>query len=267
MQKAHEELRVLFLGDSATFASHVEEEACFVARVQELANQRHSDRRVTTINASVAAYSPWQEYDLFAKEGLQCHPDFVVLVFCLNDVLEKYRLQQFGGYSRGFEPPAPSPFEWSGLFRAARTWRAALVRPGDEELWYLRGAYSARRLLNDPDALEVQQAWKTTFDSVEKIISLSREESLPLAIVCTPHRDQLSPIPPKPRSPQRMLADFARTHNVPFLDLLPIFRAEIAEHEIDPSVLLHDPLHLSPTGHELAAEAIFAFLTQLGWLE
>jgi lysophospholipase L1-like esterase len=60
-----------------------------------------------------------------------------------------------------------------------------------------------------------------------------------------------------------MLADFAQSRDIPFLDLLPIFRDEIAKRVIDPSVLLHDPLHLSSTGHALAAEAIFAFLTQL----
>jgi lysophospholipase L1-like esterase len=267
LDKAPDEKRIVFLGDSVTFASHVEEEVCFVTRVQDLANADAAPGRITTLNASVPAYSPWQEYDLLANEGLRYSPDGVVLVFCLNDVLEKFRLQQYGGYSRGYEPPVRSRFEWSGLYRAARTWHAALVRPTDEQLWYLRGAYSNRRLLVDPDAPDVRKAWDTTLENVGRILSLAKKHSLPLAIICTPHRDQLGPDPPTPPPPQNTLAAFAAEQNVPFLDLLPVFREELAARGADPTVLLDDRVHLAPAGHELTAAATFEFLKRLGWFE
>ena len=265
--KADDERRILFLGDSVTFGSQIAEKACFVTRVQELAAQRNKGQRITTINAAVAAYSPWQELDLFVNEGLACEPDYVVHVFCLNDVLEKYQLEQFGGYSRGYEPPPWSKLEWSGLFRAARAWRASLRRPTDEELWHLRSTYSDRRLLNRPEGPEVERGWQTTFDNMSKIVSVARRTSLPILMVCVPGRTQVSRDRSSRSPPQAKLSAFADEHGVPFLDLLPLFREHVVEQGLDPLTLFFDPLHLSATGHEVAAVAIHEFLAKQGWLD
>lgn len=263
--KAPNERRILFLGDSVTFGSRVPEQSIFVSRIQDMASVCGAPPVVRTINASVAAYSPWQEYDLLINEGLRCDPDFIVQVFCLNDVLEKFQLEQFGGYSRGFEPPRPQPLEWSGLYRAARAWRASLIRPSNDELWRLRGEYSTRRLLSDPDAPAVHKAWQITLGNMSKIIAAARDHSVPIVIVCIPHLDQLSARPPEGPPPQSVLADFAAQHNVPFLDLLASFREHVAEHNLKPSALYLDPLHFSPAGHDLAAQLIFEFLSNQGW--
>lgn len=267
LQKAADERRILFLGDSVTFAGRVAEETCFVTRVERLAAQRHEGARISTINASVTAYSPWQELDLLRKEALGCDPDYAVHVFCLNDVLEKYQLVQFGGYSYGFEPPPQSVFEWSGVFRAARAWRASLQRIPNEELWRLRAAYSTERLWMEPGEPDVQQAWRKTLENMDAIVAVARREALPLVLVCMPVREQFSFQEPKLIIPQAKLAAFASERDIPFLDLLPALRDHVAAHGVEPSDLFFDSVHLTPPGHEAAAVAIYEFLAQQGWLD
>jgi lysophospholipase L1-like esterase len=266
---APREQRILFLGDSVTFGVSVSEENIFVTRVQATARQRYPNRPLITINAAVLAYSPWQEYDLFVAEGLQASPDRLVHVFCLNDVLEKFRLERFGGYSKGFEPSTPSRLEWSGIYRAARLWRASMLTPTKAELWKLRAAYSVRTLLDGTDTELLERGWRITLENMTKIVKAARSEGLPMVMVCAPLRDQLWETDPQRPTPQEILADFAAQHDVPFLDLLPVFLEIIRRQEPDGQVhkLFIDQLHFSPEGHRLAGDAIYTFLDEQGWFD
>ncbi len=260
--KGADEYRILFLGDSLTFGPRVKEEAIFVTRLEAMFAKQAKKKRVMAINASVAAYSPWHEYDLLINDGLPLKPDLVIQIFCLNDVLGKFQLEQFGGYSRGYEPAPLTKLEWSGLYRAARVWWAKGVRPADSWLWHVRAAYSASRLLDDPHAEDVRQGWRITLDNMGKIVAASRQASVPIVIVCAPHMAQLTPDRLETSLPQTELAAFAHNHGVAFLDLLPIFRKYVQENNIDPTAMYYDPLHFSPLGHEVAAAAICDFLIQ-----
>ncbi|MCH8290358.1 hypothetical protein IH992_04550 [Candidatus Poribacteria bacterium] len=61
----------------------------------------------------------------------------------------------------------------------------------------------------------------------------------------------------KANKPQQRLADFAKKHDLPFLDLLPIF----ASHPEMELYYSHDD-HWTIAGHQLAAESIKDFLIQ-----
>lgn len=263
-RKTETERRILFLGDSVTFGASVAEESCFVARVQQLARQSTGTTKITTINASVPAYSPHHEVDFLADEGMRVEPDVVVQVFCLNDVLEKFQLERFGGSSRGFEPAPLSRLEWSGFFRAVRRWRAGLDRPDKARLWHLGSGLSAHRLLHEPDAPIVDRGWTILFDAMDKIVDVTRHAEVPLVMVCSPHRDQLLEEGLPQPSPQSVLAKYAADNDIPFLDLLPVFQQYASTPGADPAVLYISAMHLSPAGHELAADAIFRFLNALG---
>ncbi len=269
LKKRPGERRVLFLGDSVTYGYGVPEDVCFVARFRQRCGATvAANRRLTAINLAVPAYSTWQEYDLLVHEGFQYEPDVIVLVFCLNDVLAKFRLVQFGGLARGYEPTLPSAFEWSGLYRMARARRARRERRWNETFWNPDHATSVRRLLRDPDAPLVQKGWKIIKDSLERITAAARQESIPLVIVCAPYHDQVDPAgsTAKP-SPQDTLGALARRANVPFLDLLPLFRRRVAATGVEASTLFVDLFHFSPDGHELAAREMCAFLADHGFLD
>jgi lysophospholipase L1-like esterase len=265
LAKPDHERRILFLGDSVTFGSNVDENASFVSLVQQHFGQVGSERRITTINASVPAYSPCHELDLLEEVGLRYHPDLIVHVFCLNDVLGRFQLERFGGCSRGFAPPIRSRLEWSGLARAARAWRAAATRPTEDELMRIRATYSPRRVLYEPESSDVQRGWRMTLDNMEQIVAAARHASVPLAIAFTPHRDQLSLQNEGAVHPQAVLAAFADRHGIPFLDLVPVFREYVAGSASPPTALYVDRLHFSAAGHRLAAEAIHRFLIVQGF--
>lgn len=266
---APHEQRILFLGDSVTFGALVAEEDLFITHIQATARQQHPNRPLITINAAACAYSPWQEYDLFVAEGLQARPDRVVHVFCLNDVLEKFRLVRFGGYSKGFEPSTPTRLEWSGIYRAARLWRASRQTPTHAELRSLRAAYSVSTLLAGRDTKLLERGWRITLENMTKIVKAARSEGLPLVMVCAPLRDQLLDIPPEEPTPQEILADFAAQLDVPFLDLLPIFLEHNRRQGPDGQAcnLFIDQLHFSPAGHRLAGDTIYTFLDKQGWFD
>ncbi len=266
---APHEQRILFLGDSVTFGALVAEEDLFITHFQATATQRHPNRPLTTINATACAYSPWQEYDLLVTEGLQASPDRVVHVFCLNDVLEKYRLARFGGYSKGFEPSTPARLEWSGIYRAARMWRASMLTPTQAELRRLRATYSVRTLLDGANTELLERGWRSTLQNMTKIVKAARSEGLEMVMVCAPLREQLSGSEPQRPTPQEILADFAAGLDVPFLDLLPVFLENTRRQKPDGQVqkLFIDQLHFSPAGHRLAGDAIYTFVDEQGWFD
>jgi hypothetical protein len=60
-------------------------------------------------------------------------------------------------------------------------------------------------------------------------------------------------------APNRRLAKFLEAQNIPYLDLLPIFRAE-AEQPNSPELHFRHDQHWTEAGHQLAAEAIHDLL-------
>ena len=260
-EKSPGKRRVLFLGDSVPFGYRVNEEDCLVWKLPELAASR-----LTVVNASVQGYSPWQEYDLLRSEGLRYDPDVVVQVFCPNDVLDKYQLVPFGGKSLGHRPTLRSPLDWSGLYRMFHAARNADRWLAHAEMGQIALLYSYRRLVQEPDAPDVQRAWRITLENMGKITALAHERKLRLMIVFVPHSDQVLRSGPNMTLIQERLAAFAEEAGVPFLDLLPAYRETLHEQDLEIGHLFVDPLHLTPQGHEIAAKRIYQFLVDLGWL-
>jgi len=260
-EKPPGERRIMFLGDSVAFGYRINEEECFVWRIPHLAKTR-----VGVVNASVQGYSPWQEYDLLESEGLKYDPDIIVHVFCVNDVLDKYLLVPFGGQSVGHRPRQSSALDGSGLYRmfeaiaARHLWNSI-------ELARQREVYSFRRLGKEPDSPLVRQAWNTTLENMDKIVSLAREHGVHFAIVCFPHSDQLMTTDPNMTVVQERMSAYAADAGVPFFDLLPVYRSVREERNLRLDELFVDPLHPTPLGHEIAAQHIYRFLADLDWIE
>jgi lysophospholipase L1-like esterase len=265
-EKAPDEFRILFLGDSVAFALRTDYEDGFVARIERALNERADMPLVTTVNMSVSGYSPWQEYICLKRQGLKLRPDLVVHCFCLNDVTEKFNLMRFGGDRIGFEAAmASSGLEWSGLYRLARRARVwlrfgtdvkkAVGEIADREVW---------DLVDQPDSEFVQNAWSVTKENMARIIQWCRDNNVPLAVVCFPYAFQLER-PQETDHPQRVLQHFCEERNVPFLDLLPPMRGYHRDRGTE-SPLFYDRNHPTIEGHAFAAEQILAFLEREGLL-
>ena len=262
--KGDGEYRILFLGDSVAAGSGIPEEDCFVQGLSALWRASDGHGTITTVNCSVIAYSPWQQVDLLEREGMRYDPDVIVHVFCLNDYVDKFHLTRFGGYCSGpceFVSPVLSR---SGVYRAIH--RLLARRPNrDKTRWKeLLARYSVTRLIDQPEAPEFKDAWRITFENMGKMVAVARRHKRPFAIVCFPYAVQMAPGTVEQPAPQARLAQFAREHDVPFLDLLPAFRAYTHQHQLSVQDLFLDFCHPTKIGHAIAAREIRAFLIKHG---
>jgi len=255
--------RVLFLGDSVTFGFQLEDDGDTLPAQAEVSLRAKLTQDVEAINGGVGGYSPWQEVRLFVEEGLQYEPDVVVVNFVLNDVSEKLGLSRFGGSGQGFQ------LEHS---RAAHgiAWRSNVVRylmkkrsqsDGAAERFERNDdvvALSVGDLLTRPDAPDVNQAWDRTLPELARLVAHCRQRKIPMLLVGLPYTIQLKR--PELDAPQRRLAAFAVEHGIEFLDLAPVFRAELEHVGGDLDALFLDALHLTPQGCAVAADAIASHL-------
>ena len=96
---------------------------------------------------------------------------------------------------------------------------------------------------------------------------MAGERNIPLLIVGFPIARQIDPSAPDSSPPQEWLAEFGREEAVPFLDLLPIYRKYALETGMTGMDFMADQVHPSELANRIAADAIFEFLTESGWLE
>jgi lysophospholipase L1-like esterase len=251
--------RVLFLGDSVTFGFQLEDDADTLPAQAEVLLRQQLALKVEAINGGVGGYSPWQEARLLVEDGLAYEPDVVVVNFVLNDVSEKLGLARFGGMGQGFQ------LEHS---RAAHgiAWRSNVVRylmrkralsDGANERFDRSdevSALSVGDLLTRPDDSAVTEAWNRTLPELARLIAHCRQRKIPVLLVGLPYTIQLEH--PELDAPQRRLTAFAAEQGVEFLDLAPVFRAELERAEGDLDALFLDALHLTPQGCAVAADAI-----------
>lgn len=100
-QKPPGKQRVLFLGDSFTEGSQVNEDELFTFVIEQ------SNHQFEIINAGVGGYGTVQEYLYLMNGGLQLHPDIVVLMVYENDLADNCL-----SYSPSM---GPRPYgEWNG---------------------------------------------------------------------------------------------------------------------------------------------------------
>ena len=266
-EKGPDECRILFLGDSITFAMGVPYEEGFVSRVEGLLTGRIDRRRIRTIACAVSGYSPWQEAILLQQEGLKYQPDLVVQCFCLNDVTEPFKLTKYGGEDIGLEAENAA----SGALESSGIWRLACYVRGRIERARNRGKtppglarLDEKQLWAEHDSPAVQEAWRATREEMDKIIGTCRGSGIPLVIVCFPDSDQVNS-EACATWPQQELAAFCRERRIACLDLLPAMREQTRANPAGPPLLI-DWCHPTSTGHALVAERIAEFLSREGLL-
>jgi lysophospholipase L1-like esterase len=77
-------VRVALLGDSITFARDINEERIFSTLLG--AALRKVNPAVEILNMGVEGFDTLEEVEFLKANGLKLHPDYVVLMYCLNDV-------------------------------------------------------------------------------------------------------------------------------------------------------------------------------------
>lgn len=271
-EKPPGEWRIVILGDSLAFGLGVDEHEIFVGRLSDMAAQ--AGLRIRFINCSVSGYAPWQQLDLLASECLKFTPDVVVHIFCLNDVIAVFEHERFGGPTRGIAPVPPTPLDWSGLFQMFRSTVANRLSGVEQELQRIRNIYSVERMIDEPEAPEIREAWSIVLRDMTRMHAICQANSVRFAMVVFPYADQISPFAPETSPPQQTLAAFAQDRQIPFLDLLPAFRPLCLREEVirntaprwEGLAIMPDRVHPIPEGHDVAAREMFDFFQREGLL-
>lgn len=267
--------RVLFLGDSITLGEWLPEERTFVRRIDELS--RTWGTPLETINAAVSGIDLATELAILKETGLSTRPDVVVLCFYLNDVSATPGV---------FPLPLPPVLHWSHLARhlslaisiltakAPRKDRWHMIPEQELAVWkseigerFPRGPGDPKAQAGAFNALVAENvwdwgaAWSTgAWDRMEPLLrQLQREaeqNDFRLLIVGFPVRSQVD-ADILHDYPQRRLAQIAESMEVPFLDMLPLFRRVNAETK---EPVFTDHCHHTDFGQEVIANAILDFV-------
>lgn len=264
--------RIITLGDSVTEGPGVELDQTFV-KLLEQALQAGSPpgQTIEVVNAGTGDYGTQQEVIWLRTRGLKYEPDLVLVDVYLND-------------SRSFTPPPAAVAFFNNLFVSKSAFynfyrnviRAQMVEQAEtaqDFRFRFVDDWQSRAWVNDPQALAAviqaaDQDWGLAWNDQElgrieaglaELLQLARDHHFDLFIVFFPTDVQVYAqvdIPAGLDRPQQKLAAFARKHNVPALDLLPLLRAHQSED------LFYDQAHLKPGGHRLVAAALAQALRQ-----
>ena len=259
LRKPPDRTRVVMLGDSIAFGARVTDEQTFGALLES------GSGRFDVVNLAVEGYGTDQELLRLENEGLAYHPDVVVLNFCMtNDVLNNVR---------------QSDTEDEGVLKPYFSWEEGALRLHDEQLklsaprralqWLADESFLYHRVAGllpartrrgqgqgaNPDRVRRLPSEDLTFRLIQRIEAVTRREGARLLVVLHPDEPAF-----RRRSP--LLQSFCWTkllEGIPVVDLGERYRA--AGMTFD-QIALDYQGHLTPLGHQLAAEEMGAVLTE-----
>lgn len=251
--------RILVIGDSFVEALQVERAQNFTALLE--------NDGLEIINGGVLAYGTAHALRFLETEGLRYEPDAVVYVFYHNDVHDS-AISQIYDFENGILTPQkrdirfrdqlrPRLYDWFYTFRIGAALYDNQRRLSDSRLvptaWRAVDPLYLREL---PPA--EQAAWDLTGALLARMATLAAEEGLPLLVVYMPDLFQIedsiwaeadSAAFLERDKPNQTLASWI-PEGVEFLDLTPIFR------EMGQALYFPNDGHLTPAGHQAAAEAL-----------
>ena len=270
--------RLLFLGDSITFADYLDEDETFVRRVEQRARADRHDWE--TVNAGVGGISLQNELAILVETGLATRPDAVIVCFYLNDFMASP-----GVYLQ----PVPVPLSMSRLAsflwvtlprlqadRSTPTTPCRADRTARLDIKHLRQEFEAlqasssaiqsteerrfydavTRHFSDWGGAWSPGVWPNMVTCFREFRQLADRHGFDLFIVAFPVRDQVH-AKVMHNTPQARLAKLAADLDIPFLDLLPHLRAAHAEAD---GPLFYDACHHTPEGSRIVASVIYDFL-------
>ena len=293
--------RILVLGDSVTFGFGVQRDQAFAHRLEVLF--RDQGRKVEVLNAGVNGYSTYNELAFYEHHGREFDPDLVLVAFCLNDVVNPRLHWSTVDVTVHDVPAGAIPnAEYDRLhvepILQARTRRARqdrwvawsrLAKVGTHRIRTLAGtsgrehyppcdgkpANGAQWLthLTAEDSISIEvlmddssPEWQWLTSTYRKLSEAVAEDGAKFAVALFPLAYQLDER--YPLIPQRRLQQHFDDQGIPCIDLL----ASLRRHRQSDTFLLdtdkhYDVWHLTPDGHQVAAEQLEKFLVKQGALE
>jgi lysophospholipase L1-like esterase len=253
--------RVLVLGDSTTFG-YVDEEFTYPALLQ-----RRLGPSWEVLNGSVVAYGFDQQYLWFMREGLKYKPDVVLVGFSGTDIGESTLSMKFGlhkpwfrleaGRLRLMNTPVPSRVPVAEIFFRDQPVRAFLfARSHLYRLFTYRTRDVNEALSVTVPQMDILQGIEVVHALIAQLKDTCRMLRCEPVFVVIPQEDWITSSL-KTGGEVFKRAHLAAVHVVQnsglrYVDLWDFFIQHYDEHLYMPD----DPLHLTPRGYQLVAEAI-----------
>jgi lysophospholipase L1-like esterase len=245
------DLTVLVLGDSVSWGDGIPEiTRSFPYLLERRLSARVPGRTVEVVNAGVPGYTTDQEAIYLELHGLALEPDAIVMQFTLNDVIVR--------------PPWLTRWRGREALRAAYGFMLAHSRAFAALARTMQRRARAQETRQVHDLLgptwsgEVEQAWRRMLAQLDRIRALAAARAIPVVLLAAPYRSQLDD-PNGRRHPQDRLAEYAETHGLAYVDVLPAFAAlppEAARRSFN------DESHFSHLGHDLVADLLLDPVTR-----
>lgn len=292
--------RVLVIGDSFTYGLYVHNQETYPARLEEYLNA-NLRTEVQVLNAGVPGYTISDELDYLKDKGLALAPDLVVLGIYTNDIFDLYPpvrelfgrdvvLQTTQPLMAVDEEPQWVAFlrENVALYTLLRNLRqqyqdSQVENAVNRVTPIIEGLEERYRDLtfNNPDSPEYAYEWAEYARLLEEMARLLEEQDIPFAMILFPDLAQLPDRGGLSTHPQTVLAELAADRDIPFLDMLPVYReygdiqslylmhynkkAEVDPNAPDAAVAPYmGDGHPSPHGHLLAARTLADMLIANG---
>lgn len=290
LPKEQGEYRILVLGDSITVSLHTEEAETYPAMMERLlcdadpgvvqtspvpvsaptSAVADESCRFRVINAAMRGAGLREELLILTETGLLTQPDLVLVGLYLNDAKRSrvYPLPEgLAAYSAIARKLSDIALRNEMSDEARERWEHYAGRPFPSE------QFPADAWRTDPDAFEVEKAkaacdwgfswfsaaWDEMSPDMQLMKDLSARHDFKLAVVLFPSTLQVEAAF-LDDTPQEFCAEMMREMDLPYMDLLPIFREA---YRTAGRSLAYDNCHLTPEGNAVAGEAIFRFLRPL----
>ncbi len=265
--KPKNQTRVLVVGDSIAVGYLLPRGDTPVDHLNRVAQSRHPKSDILFMNGACAGYMTWQQFDFLRNEGMKTQPDVMILVYCINDMLELIDLPE-GAISGVPDPEPPPRINYpSGLVRAATTifddWRLARIR--DSHLWARsdplanpdNGLDLQQHFYEQPPRPAVARAWERACRELDLVDEFCREQKLPWLLVAFPTTHMLDgEVSLDGFAP---LKKWAESRSVPYHDLAPDFARTLAGRPA--GTFFMDPIHPNSEGCRLMASVLVDVLT------
>lgn len=280
--KAKTKPRVLFLGDSITFADTVNEENTFVRRVEVLAETRSFP--LETINAGIGAVGLETYWNILLETGLSVKPDLVVVGLYLND-FQSSRMVPL------FQPPRFLQWSWTVNYLLYVFSKQLTNFTQDKDAWDDHMPRIPKKTLSEwvrfvdccfeqleqagshhsdfKDLIKIhihdwggawsEGAWNKMKSVLKKMHEKLKEENIRLGVLLFPVRQQVE-LEWVLNFPQRRAATIAQELGIPILDMLPYLREEWNDRK---KPLFFDHCHYTPYGHKILSVEITQFVIDL----